>query len=410
MDNVLDGQVGGAPVRETPQIEFAGRRGALFFLVFKNVLLNIFTLGIFRFWGKTRVRRYFWGNIVIGGEPLEYVGRGMEMFIGFLIVLAVLVPLSLAGSGIRYLFQGDEIWARFIFDLLYFPIFLFLVQFALFRMWRYRLTRTVWRGLRFGLDGDALPYAFRAFGWWIARILTLGLVHPWANVYLMGYKMRRVRFGNTKFNFTGNGKALIVPWLIAWIIPGSLLIFGSISTQVYAFQMMQNISQGLQTLPKPSAWSIAGFSVLPIGTIIFLLTFTWYRVREFRYFAKCIGFGEARLASEARTRKILPWLLLAGVAFFGLIGIIFSVFVAVGASVGTAATGIEAFIPIILPILVLLFMPVITYPIVVFSIVRHLWMTLSITNPQAFEAALKAVDEAPQFGEGLADAFDVGAI
>jgi len=219
-----------------------------------------------------------------------------------------------------------------------------------------------------------------------------------------------VKMDNTKFNFTGSGKALMVPWLVALLIPGSLLIFGFISTQVFAFEMMEGMSQGIQTMPKPRGWAVVVFAVLPVGSILFFFTVIWYRIREFRYFAKCIGFGEARLASEARTRKILPWLLLAGVAFFGLIGIIFALFVAVGASVGTAATGIEAFIPILLPILALLFMPVITYPIVVFSVVRHLWTTLSITNLQAFEAALQAVEDAPQFGEGLADAFDVGAI
>ena len=57
----------------------------------------------------------------------------------------------------------------------------------------------------------------------------------------------------------------------------------------------------------------------------------------------------------------------------------------------------------------LLFMPLITYPIAVFSIVRHAWTTLTVSNPEAFNRAVQATEEGPKFGEGLADAFDVGA-
>lgn len=413
MDKTLDTPVEPMAVSETPQIEFTGRRGALFFLVLKNILLNIITLGIFRFWGKTRVRRYFWGNIVIGGEPLEYVGRGMEMFIGFLIVVAVLVPLSLAVSGVRYLVGVETGWTGAVIDGLYFVVFWFLVQFALFRMWRYRLTRTVWRGVRFGLDGDAFPYAIRAFGWWIARVLTLGIIHPWANVDLMRYKLQRMRFGSTNFEFEGNGKALIVPWLIAWVVPGALLICGFISAQLLAFQMTEQMSQGVQVMPNFTTWGIVGLVVLPLGGISFFFTFIWYRIREFRYFAGCLGFRDAAIRSGAEAKNAILPILFAGGIFLFVFGLIFTIFAGVAGiakASGVLANGWEGFIPLLVPLIAILFMPVLTYPVVVFTIVRHLWTTLAITNPQAFEEAAQSAEVAPQFGEGLADAFDVGAI
>lgn len=77
-----------------PDVEFSGRRWPLFKLMVKNAIFQILTLGIYRFWAKTWVRRYFWSNTRIQGQPLEYTGLPSELFIGFLIVLAVLVPLG----------------------------------------------------------------------------------------------------------------------------------------------------------------------------------------------------------------------------------------------------------------------------------------------------------------------------
>ncbi|GFE66061.1 hypothetical protein KIN_31350 [Litoreibacter roseus] len=39
---------------------------------------------------KTRLRRWYWSSIKIGGDPLEYAGRGSEKFLGFLVVIAFL--------------------------------------------------------------------------------------------------------------------------------------------------------------------------------------------------------------------------------------------------------------------------------------------------------------------------------
>ncbi len=41
-----------------------------------------------------------------------------------------------------------------------------------------RLTRTVWRGVRFWMTGSGLAYAWRAFWWGALVLLTLGLAYP----------------------------------------------------------------------------------------------------------------------------------------------------------------------------------------------------------------------------------------
>ena len=55
--------------------------------------LALLTLGFYRFWAKTRIRRYLWGHLAFEDEDLEYTGTGRELFLGFLcVVVVVLIP------------------------------------------------------------------------------------------------------------------------------------------------------------------------------------------------------------------------------------------------------------------------------------------------------------------------------
>ncbi len=51
------------------------------------------TLGIYRFWLATDIRRFLWSNTELAGETFEYTGTARELLIGFLIALAILVPI-----------------------------------------------------------------------------------------------------------------------------------------------------------------------------------------------------------------------------------------------------------------------------------------------------------------------------
>ncbi len=142
------------PAGAAGPVEFTGQRGPLFKLLVKNAFFNVVTLWIYRFWAKTWIRRYFWNNIRIDGDPLEYTGLPSELFIGFLIVLGILVPLGLAYEGVLFVLESAPHTAQSAADIAYFLVLFVLIQVAFYRMWRYRLTRTTWRGIRFGLDGS----------------------------------------------------------------------------------------------------------------------------------------------------------------------------------------------------------------------------------------------------------------
>ena len=100
-------------------VGFWGRRKSLFGILVVNALLGMVTLGIYRFWARTRLRQYFWNSIEIDGDLLEYTGRGLELFIGFLIVVAVLVPLVIAYQVLSVFLQTnvpfrDHVWPKFL--------------------------------------------------------------------------------------------------------------------------------------------------------------------------------------------------------------------------------------------------------------------------------------------------------
>ena len=144
-------------------MKFVGRRGPLASLLLKNLLLTTVTIGFYRFWAKTRARRFLWSYTRILGEPLEYLGTGRELFIGFLIVVAILVPLAAIWSVITdfNIALSSSVFQPVALNAVYYLAVFLLIQVAVYRMWRYRLTRTVWRGVRFGLDGSSVQYAVR---------------------------------------------------------------------------------------------------------------------------------------------------------------------------------------------------------------------------------------------------------
>ncbi|MCS5709031.1 DUF898 domain-containing protein [Candidatus Berkiella cookevillensis] len=60
-----------------------------------NILLSICTLGLYRFWGKTRLRRYMTAGFMLDGDRFEYTGDGKELFWGFVKATSLLLIISL---------------------------------------------------------------------------------------------------------------------------------------------------------------------------------------------------------------------------------------------------------------------------------------------------------------------------
>src|SRR5258707_4516823 len=74
---------------------FSGDRGEFRKLVTRGAGLELITVGFYRFWLATDMRRHLWSHTSVDGDSAEYTGTGKELLIGFLFALAIIVPIYL---------------------------------------------------------------------------------------------------------------------------------------------------------------------------------------------------------------------------------------------------------------------------------------------------------------------------
>src|SRR5215468_634861 len=60
-------------------VRFRGPAGPFWRLVARGAVLLMVTLGIYRFWLTTDIRRYLWSNTELVGESFEYAGTAREL-------------------------------------------------------------------------------------------------------------------------------------------------------------------------------------------------------------------------------------------------------------------------------------------------------------------------------------------
>lgn len=197
-------------------MKFTGVNADFRQLVTKGAALEFVTLGFYRFWLATRIRQHLWSNTEIDGDPLEYLGTARELLIGFLVAIAILAPAYFLYFLAGLAAESYQTLASLPLAMLYYGF----LQFAIYRGRRYRLNRTMWRGVRFGMDGSGVAYAAKAMGWSLATFLTLGLLYPWRQAALERAKMQHTFYGGLRGDFAGTGGALFrsLWWLYALAI------------------------------------------------------------------------------------------------------------------------------------------------------------------------------------------------
>jgi uncharacterized membrane protein YjgN (DUF898 family) len=196
---------------------YRGDLGDLYLLALKNVALAIVTLGFYRFWGTTNVRRYLWSHTVIDDEPLEYTGTGGELLVGFLKAMVLVIPFFAVVGVLSWVLRENPRAQPIITAVIYLPL-LFLVYYAGFTARRYRLSRTVWRGIRLGQHGSPMTYALLCLKNTFLSVITLGLYFPYANLRQHAYIWNRTQLGNRDFELEVAGGDLMKRYIIAWLL------------------------------------------------------------------------------------------------------------------------------------------------------------------------------------------------
>lgn len=178
-------------------------------IAFVNLLLTILTLGVYSFWGSTRVRRYLWANTRFIDDHLEWTGTGRELFLGFLAAtLFVLLPFYALNFALQSAMMRGQPFLAVGLGIAMFVAIFYLIGVAHFRMLRYRLSRTLWRGIRGGSDDGGWRYGAaalaRGFLLWITLMLTL----PGYNIALWNRRWGAMSFGPHAFRTEATTKGL----------------------------------------------------------------------------------------------------------------------------------------------------------------------------------------------------------
>lgn len=301
------------PLPQFPvSVSFSGERREFRRLVTRGAGLELVTVGFYRFWLATDIRRHLWSNTSVDGDAAEYTGRGRELLVGFLFALAIVVPVYLA-----YFIVGLEVERFKAFAS--FPLFLFFYvfgQFAIYRARRYRLTRTVWRGVRFWMSGSGWAYAARASLWGVLMLLTLGLILPWREAALERYKMRHCHYGDLQGSFEGRGWDFFKRGWWLW-----LLAVVPLSVVAVVLPLTRSVP-ALVPFTK-TATQIAGV----VGLLIPLVApfiYGVFKAVEWRWWLSGIRFGEVQLESALLRGalvgiywKVIGWFLLIVALFVG---------------------------------------------------------------------------------------------
>ena len=368
-----------SPVPPPMPVAFSGKRSEFFHLVRRGAGLEFVTLGFYRFWLLTDMRRHLWANTLVDGDAAEYTGRGRELLIGFLIALAILVPIYLG-----YFLIGLEAERFQAFASIPLIAFFYMFgQFAIYRARRYRLTRTVWRGVRFWMKGSGWIYALQASLWGVLTALTLGLALPWRTAALERYKMRHSYYGNLQGSFEGRGWEFFKRGWWLWLLAPIAIYVSPLAPFVYGA----------------------------------------FKAVEWRWWLSGIRFGGVRLESTMRRSELigLYWKVIGWIVVLALV---FSVYLGLSVMLVASMSG-APFVEFFksqdfmksIPLLVLAGLGYLAFALAMnivirVYLVRDLWVrVLGSVNISGIEAAAHVAaqgDMANALGEGFADGLDVG--
>jgi uncharacterized membrane protein YjgN (DUF898 family) len=418
---------------QTPgPVWFLGRDRDYWRLILRGNALLAVTLGIYRFWFITDQRRFLWSNTEVLGETLEYTGTARELLIGFLIAIAILIPIY----GLIFAATLDLGLVGKLAGVIGFVLLSLLGQYAIYRARRYRLTRTIYRGVRFHQTGSAVLYALYASLFGVLAFLTLGLAYPWALAATERFKMRRTYLGNLQGRFEGTGGSLFLSGFWIWLVMlGPLIAAVAIFATQIDFQLVGNIFSDFDITDEDD-WTKLFTDHVQFATLvgIGIATLVWpliagpllypvFQAIMLRWWASGLRFGELATHSDLRVGQFYG-AYLSFVGWASVLSIVGSLLVATAialiAGAGTMARAFEgtsgletigitgAVATVIIYVIMTLVYSAIYHVKIKLAVWRMVAQSINLTNPETLDTVSSVGAPASPVGEGLADALAVG--
>ena len=354
--------------------ESEAKVGELYKIFFANLIFSILTLGVFRFWARTRNRRYIFSHMKMLDDGFEYTGTGGELFKGFLFVFGLIIlpfgilpayysnSLMMTDPETAQMIQGMQV----LFFAALFPV-------AIFRAYKYLFSRVHWRGIHFAQVGATFGYWWRWISFSLLVPLTLGLILPLRHVVLSRYLVNHARFGNQSFEMDVSAKKLYPAFLLSYVLAvvsvggAGLFIklgFDEISTRFP--------SQNSGELPPEMQMIIAAVVVVGIlgGMILAGFSMSVYYAKSISYFVSATRLNGCHFRANIKATRFVAFLVinfLISLVTFGM-----------------------------------------GYPFIVKRYMSFIAKYVEAQGLQSIEETIQIDRDELKTGEGLADALDVG--
>lgn len=291
----------------------------LLWLCLKNAFLTLLTLGIYNFWGRTKIRRYLWERTLFCGERTEYTGRGLELFTGFILIsLIVLLPFGFFRDYTINVLPHTAFGATHpalvgLITLIPIILFLYFLGVALYRQRRYRLKKTLWRGIRPCLSGSEWRYGLFFLKGTFLNLITLGLAFPYFTVSLWQRLMANTHLGGQQMTSTVSLKRIYKRFFKAialWV--------GVNILSIIFFSLAVGISASIADRNGVDGDSLVSFSGLAGGLFSFVSLYVmiaWYKAAYWKELAEGLSYNGLTFTSSAKAKDFL-WLSLGNLALF----------------------------------------------------------------------------------------------
>ena len=298
----------GGPPPLTKHVEHDSRLGELVPMHLKFLALTLLTLGVYQFWARTHARRFLWRQTTLLGDPFTYLGRPVELLVGFFVALVLIFGPILALNILLVTQAGPEmdpamatlVGALAGIQAVGIPYLIFVGGYT---ARRYRLSRTAWRGIRGAQTGSAWKYGLHGYLGALAAGFTAGWYYPWQRARLARFRIGNSWFGSQRFDCNIVGGDLVGSFAIMWVgVPATFLVvailgLGAGAAFVGLFGVEGEVADGeFEQQLQRFAWllQLAGLLVYaPVG-----LFYLIYRALELRQVARHTTYADGAIRFE----------------------------------------------------------------------------------------------------------------
>ncbi|HHS82264.1 MAG TPA: DUF898 family protein, partial [Devosia sp.] len=292
----------------------------------------------------------------------------------------------------------------------------FLSGYAAYRVRRFLLTRTLWRGIRFSQGGSAFAYALRRLFLVALTFVSLGLAYPFQVLFLWRYRYANTWYGDRKCTFGGRWRDIAPVFhfhQFAWLafLVALFYLIGSLpdSPGASAMERMQN---------DPRIFWVGGG-----GLLYFVFSLAHIRATIASRFLSRLRLGQASVQVRVPTLALFAQYVVHGLLFVVLGAIFLLVFGLVAASLpGGAIKNPQADLSRILQLgwtgmgalgltylAWLAFLAMAGELVLRFGFWKLVVKGMRISGARDLETVRARGEESALAGQGLADALNVGA-